>query len=158
MISRYGSSADESEELSLDEWTHVLKLSTMWGFHELRYIAIDSMKPLLKSEDPVRRIVLARKYDVRVWLLPALHALARRPRSLQLHEVEPLGIATIVKIAEVRDTFPVTGSSGSYHRRTVSASRETHNFEEDIRRVFQYELIAEGINVNLIDEIDFDDF
>ena len=140
MVSHYAPTADESKELSLDEWTHVLRLSTMWGFDELRGVAIDNLRPLLENEDPVRWIVLARKYNVHDWLLPAFHALARRPEALQLEKVEPLGIVTIVKMGQIRESFPFNGPSGSYNRRTTNVSRQEHNFEHKIRIAFRDEL------------------
>ena len=109
----------------------------MWGFDNLRRAAIDSLRTLLETEDPVLWVTLAYKYEVHEWLLPSLHALARRQKALQIDEVEALGVVTVVKMAEVRESFPFGGNSGY---RNSYASRATHNFEEEIRRVFREEL------------------
>ncbi|TBU26986.1 hypothetical protein BD309DRAFT_1021809 [Dichomitus squalens] len=145
--------AEEAKELSRDGWVHVLKLTTMWGFEKLRRIAIDSLTPLLQKEDPVGWITLARTYEVYEWLLPALHALARRTKVLQPEEVEPLGIITVVKMAEVRESFPLADRNGNYYR--GYATRETHDFISVIRRVFEEELRAakpfESIDIGKVD-------
>ncbi|RPD56040.1 hypothetical protein L227DRAFT_656560 [Lentinus tigrinus ALCF2SS1-6] len=101
---QYRLSGEESKNLTSDGWTSVLKLATMWNFTALRAIAIDNLTILLRT-DPVQWISLARTYDVREWLMPALLALARRSQPLQLHEAEVLGIATVVKMAEVRENL-----------------------------------------------------
>ncbi|KAI0760178.1 hypothetical protein C8Q74DRAFT_1294525 [Fomes fomentarius] len=132
----YGPSIDEQREPTLEEWISILKLTTMWHFHGLRRTAIDRLTPLVQDGDPIQWIVLARKYDVHEWLLPALNALARRPRALQLHEVNSLGIATVVKMAEVRESF---NEQGSYRH----SSREDGNFEGEIQRLFADELPRE---------------
>ena len=109
----------------------------MWQFARLRRVAIDNLRPLLEKEDPVRWIVLARKYDVHEWLLPSLHALARRPQAQQLNEVDSLGIVTVVKMAEVRESL-YTGNMG--HRGQYTVYRSVHNFEGEIWRLFADEL------------------
>ena len=113
-----------------------MKLTTMWQFARLRRVAIDNLRPLLENEDPVRWIVLACKYDVHEWLLPSLHALARRPKAQQLNEVDSLGIVTVVKMAEVRESY--TGNMA--YRGQYAVSRSVHNFEPEIRRLFADEL------------------
>ncbi|TFK89040.1 hypothetical protein K466DRAFT_546042 [Polyporus arcularius HHB13444] len=141
----YGASEEESRPLSLTEWIDVLKLTTMWHYATLRAVAIDSLTPMLQQYEPVQWISLARKYDVREWLLPALHALARRKQPLQLHEVEPLGIATAIKMAEVRESYVSVVSQGrgnarGYGSQQFQQERETANFEYEIRRLFEDEL------------------
>ncbi len=138
--SQYGPPSSEraEKELSVDEWVSVLKLTTMWQFPVLRKAAIDNLKPLL-GEDPVRWIGLARTYDVHEWMFPALDKLAQRREPLRLHEAELLGIATAVKMAEVResrDRASAGSQSGSYY------GRPYHSFGDEIRRVFKDELAS----------------
>lgn len=135
--SHYGPSIDEQKEPTLEEWMSILKLTTMWHFHGLRRTAIDKLTPLVQDWDPIQWIVLARKCDVHEWLLPALNALARRPQALKLHEVNSLGIETVVKMAEVRESF---NEQGSYRH----SSRENGNFEGEIQRLFADELPRES--------------
>ncbi len=127
------------KELSADEWISVLKLTTMWQFPVLRKVAIDNLVPLLGGQDgdAVRWIGLARTYDVHEWMFPALDKLAQRREPLRLHEAELLGIATAVKMAEVRESrnrASAGSQSGSYY------GRPYHSFGDEIRRVFKDEL------------------
>ncbi|KAI8969401.1 hypothetical protein BD414DRAFT_503479 [Trametes punicea] len=136
---------DEQVELTMEEWIHVLKLSTIWQFTRLRRVAINKLTPLIQAaEDSVRWLSLARRYTVNEWLLPALQALAQRERALQLHEVEPLGIATVVKIAEVRESF-TTCQAGHMHGYYSSTSRAQHDFLDEIRQLFAEELRRAGV-------------
>ena len=119
--SHYGPTDEEKKEIYLHEWTSVLKLSTLWQFTTLRAVAIENMTPLLKrSGGSAKWISLARTYSVREWLLPALHALARRQLPLQIYEVDLLGIETVLKMAEVRESY-LAGSYGGYQN-TARAS------------------------------------
>ncbi|KAL4075294.1 hypothetical protein V8B97DRAFT_2022287 [Scleroderma yunnanense] len=94
---------------SVDEWTSVLKLSTKWDFKRLRQAAVDAL--LASQIGPVDRIVLARQYDIRHWLVPALNELAKRQQPLGLDEGARLGLETALKLASVRERLMVSGSS-----------------------------------------------
>ncbi len=98
------------------------------------------LEALLEKEDPALWVTLAYKYEVHGWLFPSLHALARRQEALRMNEVEALGIGTVVKMAEVRESFPF-GKDNGYYRNSY-ASRATHNFEQEIRRLFSEELAS----------------
>ncbi|KAI0642640.1 hypothetical protein C8Q79DRAFT_917088 [Trametes meyenii] len=140
----YAPTWSEKRQPSMEEWILVLKLTTMWQFASLRRVSIDALTPLLgAAEDPARWISLARLYDVNEWLFPALHALARRTKALQFDEVEPLGLATAIKMAEVRESFVGcrpnhTYISGGYSHSTES--RNQHDFGAALRRLFGNEL------------------
>lgn len=123
----------------MEEWILVLKLTTMWQFHSLRCVALDKLKLYLPhlSEDPVRWLCLARQYDVDEWLLPSLRALARRPKAIQLEEVDLLGLKTVVKMAEVRESFRGCTGEGNVHR---ARSRHHAKFSTEIKRLFGEEL------------------
>ncbi|KAI0656888.1 hypothetical protein C8Q70DRAFT_920440 [Cubamyces menziesii] len=138
----YGPSYEEQKEPTMEDWISVLKLTAMWQFTKLRRVAIDKLTPLLKAADiPVRWLGLARQYDVHEWLFPALHALARRVQPIQLEEVESLGIATVIKMAEVRESFVgwTRSPNDSFHAH-VPTVRLQYDFTTIIRRVFQDEL------------------
>ncbi|KAI0676490.1 hypothetical protein C8Q78DRAFT_962763 [Trametes maxima] len=146
-IMHYAPTWREKREPSMEQWILVLKLTTMWQFASLRRVSINALTPLLEAaSDPVRWISLARQYDVKEWLFPALHVLAKRIQALQLDEVEPLGLATAIKMAEVRESF-----MGCKPNHTLSAygvstynhsivSRSQHDFSAVLRRVFGDEI------------------
>lgn len=153
--SHYGPSIDEQKEPTLEEWMSILKLTTMWHFHGLRRTAIDKLTPLVQNGDPIQWIVLARKCDVHEWLLPALNALARRPQALQLHEVNSLGIATVVKMAEVRESFNRESFNKGSHKHS-KYSRGTGNVEREIQRLFADELPQESRRLANDSEYEYD--
>lgn len=129
------------QELSMEEWIHVLKLTTMWEYAALRAIAISKLTSLLNNNNEdvlVRWLCLAREYGVQQWVFPALHALARRAQAIRLEEMEPLGIATVIKLAEIRESYVPSSYNTGYH--SVSSSRMLHNFSSIIRRLFSQEL------------------
>ena len=117
----------------MEDWISVLKLTAMWQFTKLRRVAIDKLTPLLKAADiPVRWLGLARQYDVHEWLFDALYALVHRRETLRLDEVEPLGIATVMKIVEIREEY----------LRTRSSYPNMGDTSSEIRRLFKEELEA----------------
>lgn len=111
----------------------------MWKFHSLRCVALDKLKLYLPhlNENSVRWLCLARQYDVDEWLLPSLHALARRPKAIQLEVVDLLGVETVVKMAEVRESFRGCTSEGDVHR---ACSHHHAKFSTEIKRLFGEEL------------------
>ena len=109
-----------------------MKLAVMWSFGDLRRVAIDNLTPLLRNGNPVRWLLLARQYDVHEWLFDALYALVHRRETLRLDEVEPLGIATVMKIVEIREEY----------LRTRSSYPNMGDTSYEIRRLFKEELEA----------------
>lgn len=92
-------------DLSLDQWTSVLKLSTMWEFHAPRIAAISHLDSLDDQIDPTHKVVLAMQYDIKEWMLPALLKLARRPDPISIEEGRRMGFETALKLASVREKF-----------------------------------------------------
>jgi hypothetical protein len=89
--------------LSSEEWTSVLKLSSMWQFQEIRARAIKAMESLTLSMDLVDKIVIARKFAVSSWLVPSINALVQREKPLDLSEGNRLGLEWALKVAEARE-------------------------------------------------------
>jgi hypothetical protein len=101
--------AQRCDSLTLEEWTSVLHLSTMWQFQKIRATAINAMGSV--SMDLVDKIVIARKFDVSTWLVPALNALVQRDKSLDFLEGTRLGMDWVLKVAELRDGDIGTGTT-----------------------------------------------
>jgi len=93
--------SQQPESLTLEEWTSVLKLSTMWQFHKIRAAAIKNMEGF--SMDLVDKILIARRFDISTWLVPTLNALVQREKPIDLSEGNRLGIEWVLKVAEVRE-------------------------------------------------------
>ncbi len=131
-------------DLVTEEWVFVLKLATMWQFQTLSELAMEKLDAYLPLGDPARWLCLARQYEVGKWLFPSLHALARRTKALQLEEVELLGAGTVVKMAEVRESF-LGYDGGPTQRRNIFVSRSTADFSAEIKRLFSDELERAGV-------------
>jgi hypothetical protein len=67
--------------LSASHCMSVLKLSTEWRFHSVRQSMIEELLPYTQ-DDPVLKIIAARKYDISEWLVPGVNALAQREDAL----------------------------------------------------------------------------
>lgn len=87
------------DERSFEELSSILDLSTRWGFTTIRELAIRCLKP----PSPLQRLVLARKYAVEQWILPALQELCERPLPLTLDEARLMNFEDIVLIGSVRE-------------------------------------------------------
>jgi len=89
----------DEHDLSYEQWRSVLHLSSLWGFILLRKLALKSIEPPNACE----RLLLARKYDVDDWVLPALSALCERRPPLSLEEARQMSIEDVVIVATVRE-------------------------------------------------------
>jgi hypothetical protein len=87
--------------LTLEEWTSVLKLSSMWHFQKIRALAIKKMDGI--SMDLIDKINIARRFDILTWLVPTLNALVQREKPIDLLEGNRLGMEWVLKVAEVRE-------------------------------------------------------
>ena len=92
---------------TVDDWIAVLELSTMWGFADIREVAIKKLGSL--TMDPVHKIVTQMRYDIeRAWSLDAFDALCRRPKPLDIEEGERLGVEVLAKVASTREKLSTT--------------------------------------------------
>ncbi|KAL5532891.1 hypothetical protein ACEPAF_4665 [Sanghuangporus sanghuang] len=89
-------------EPTQDEWTSVMRLAHMWCCDRLFALAISKLDMLIA--DPVAKIVLAKTFGIKDWLLPAYFELATRKESFTLEEANKLGIECLVRLAEVRES------------------------------------------------------
>jgi hypothetical protein len=77
----------------------VLHLSARWGFASIRKLALSSIEP----PTPHDRLLLARKYSVDHWVVPALSALCERMASLTLSEARQMDIEDVILVSTVRE-------------------------------------------------------
>lgn len=78
-----------------------LKLATMWSFNSVRDMLISKLSQLNLS--PVRRLELARIFNISQWFVPALRELLSRKDGLTLKEAEMLGLALTHTLSCLRD-------------------------------------------------------
>jgi hypothetical protein len=90
----------------------VLKLSTIWDMETVRDAAIAKLN-VSTHDDPIFRLVVSRGYDVLIWFVPALNAIARRTARVSHDDIERLRVLgypgdvldLVIKIGWVRETY-----------------------------------------------------
>ena len=90
-------------DLSYEEWKSVLCLSTRWGFTSIRKLALNSIEP----PTPHDRLLLARKYSVDDWVVPALSAMCERMAPLTLSEARQMDIEDVILVSTVREDIRI---------------------------------------------------
>ncbi|KAI6145074.1 hypothetical protein BKA82DRAFT_1002237 [Pisolithus tinctorius] len=95
----------KGSSLGKAQWISVLKLSTMWEFKELRKAAIQYLDSPSQPLDPVNKLALASKYEIKRWQLPALLELAKRSLPISVEEGRLIGLENALKLAVVREQF-----------------------------------------------------
>lgn len=86
---------------ALDDWIALLSISTRYIFDRIRDMSIQEIST--KGLDPIRKVTLAEKYNIPLWLSPAFVDLCKRPEPLTLREAEQLGMKTVVRLAKARE-------------------------------------------------------
>ncbi|TFL04322.1 hypothetical protein BDV98DRAFT_472017, partial [Pterulicium gracile] len=88
-----------------EEWTSVLKLSTMWGFKGIRDLCIAQMDPLIGDLDPVEKVVLAHRYEIEAWFLDGLNQLVQASKMVPQVEWNQVGwsIDWIFRLVTIRE-------------------------------------------------------
>ncbi|EIW77540.1 hypothetical protein CONPUDRAFT_15978, partial [Coniophora puteana RWD-64-598 SS2] len=87
----------------LQEWVLVLDLSYHWDFPAAYELAVRKLTHA--AMDPVDKVVLAYKYDIKPWLKPALNELANRSKSMALNDVGKVGLDIVLKMTAVRESL-----------------------------------------------------
>jgi len=90
----------EGPQLSVEEWEHVLKLSTKWRMIEVRRISIKHLALIL---GPIDRVPLARSYGVSEWLLSAYVELAEQKKGVSFAVGTALGMEAAMNLCRVRE-------------------------------------------------------
>ncbi|KAL5529507.1 hypothetical protein ACEPAG_5492 [Sanghuangporus baumii] len=102
----FDSAHGSRSELKQDEWICILRLSHMWSCDRLFALAIRKLRVL--RIDPIRKIMLARTYNITDyesdWLPTAYFSLVTRADPLTLEEAEELGMETTMKLTEIRES------------------------------------------------------
>ncbi|KAI5830530.1 hypothetical protein K523DRAFT_415815 [Schizophyllum commune Tattone D] len=94
---------------TVDEWTSVLRLASMWSVTSLRQVAIREIEP---NATPIDKIVLAREFGLgEAWLLPAFVALCRSSEPLEYEDAERLGLRTVLEIVRINREALRSGES-----------------------------------------------
>ncbi|KAF9021719.1 hypothetical protein BDP27DRAFT_355934 [Rhodocollybia butyracea] len=135
---------EPNPNLSFSEWTSVLKLADKYLMDVVKEHAIETMSSL-PNIDPVDKIIVANKYNVRAWLIPSFNSILQRSQSLTLHDLDRLGPQTFVRLVGIRDRTrdriqpnAFGGSVGSrwelLHQRDTTSFDFTGTIEQEILR------------------------
>lgn len=87
---------------SIKQWTALLSISNRFFFEDIRDRAFQALNTA--HMDPVERILLARKFDVDAWTVPALCDLCQREDFISEEDARGLGISMTVKLAKIRES------------------------------------------------------
>lgn len=88
--------------LSEEAWMRVLKLSHMWSFDEIKFLAVSGLLSFERS--PIQAITIARKFDIEEWVEPAVRRLAEREEPLTDEEISRIGWQDAYQISRARET------------------------------------------------------
>lgn len=103
---------------TVEEWTAVLRLASLWNCQGIRSQAIDALNLSVSS---YQRLVLARAHDVQDWIEPAFEALSERANPLSVDEARALSIEDVILIATARENALGPAQVAAERRVTVPA-------------------------------------
>ena len=86
---------------TIEDWVALLSISTRYVFDQIRDRAIAEVSK--RMLDPVKKIMLANKYNIPQWLPPAFLDLCKRPEPISDTEADILGLRTLVRLAKARE-------------------------------------------------------
>jgi len=89
--------------MTKEEWIAALRLSHMWGFHNVRVKAIEMLEGNAASLDMIERLKLANELHITQWIRPSYQHLMTRDRELKLDEVPWLGPDFVRKVTKARE-------------------------------------------------------
>ncbi|KAG8896532.1 hypothetical protein FRB99_008853 [Tulasnella sp. 403] len=95
---------DNPPDLTFQQWSAALHLSTMWHFDKTRNYIIQHLDAHIESLDPLDCIELADRCRVEKWLAPAFAKLCAREEPLSAREGELLGFRRFAAICRIRET------------------------------------------------------
>ena len=89
----------------MEEWLNLLSISTRYMCDRVRALAVNGVAAAHAKLLPVRRIELARRYELPAWERPAIVDLVVRVQPLTVQEATALGMETVARLAEARERF-----------------------------------------------------
>ncbi|KAK0212377.1 hypothetical protein DFS33DRAFT_21679 [Desarmillaria ectypa] len=133
-----------------DEWTSVLRLSTMWHLSDIRQLAIKHLQQDPKL-DPVERVVLAKSYSVSSWLRLGYLSLVKRAQPLSVDEAEQIGFKSAIQIFQLREDA-VVKQAGNRGYVKYNGTLTDHDVQAVFDKVFQEEFrLADAASQRYLD-------
>jgi len=90
---------------STTEWMDLLSIANTYVLEKVYRRAVASIDDIDVTIDPIERVVLAKRLNVKKWLGPAYAALCARTDPISGIEAEKLGIYTFVALVAARESL-----------------------------------------------------
>ena len=95
----------EDYKPSITEWIDLLSIANIYGLKRVYYRAVAQIENIDVTDDPVSRVLVAKKLNIDKWLAPAYVALCTRTDPIKASEAEMLGIYTFVTLVAARESL-----------------------------------------------------
>ena len=90
---------------STAEWMDLLSIANAYGLKRVYRRAVAEIEDIDVTDDPVKRVLVAKKLNIKKWLAPAYAALCTRTDPIKASEAEELGIYTFVSLVTARESL-----------------------------------------------------
>ena len=90
---------------STAEWMDLLSIANTYGLKRVYRRAVTEIEDIDVTDDPVKRVLVAKKLNIKKWLAPAYVALCTRTEPIKASEAEELGIYTFVTLVTARESL-----------------------------------------------------
>ena len=92
-------------EPSTAEWMDLLSIANTYGLQRVYRRAVVEIEDIDVTDDPVKRLLVAKKLNIKKWLAPAYVALCTRTDPIKASEAEELGMYTFVSLVTARESL-----------------------------------------------------
>ena len=90
---------------STAEWIDLLTIANTYGLKRVYRRAVSEIEDIDVTIDPVERLLVAKRLNIKKWLAPAYVALCTRTDPIKASEAEKLGIYTFVTLVAARESL-----------------------------------------------------
>ncbi|KAF9642122.1 hypothetical protein BDM02DRAFT_3124829, partial [Thelephora ganbajun] len=128
----------EEVKFSEDDWCSLLSISHRYECERARERSIKEINKLRPPVGSADKIVMAKKFGVEEWLVPACVALVERHDPLNYAEAEKLGLDMTMLLSEAREKYIQQQQSGmynSYNSYGKQPNKDTTQLVKDVLHV-----------------------
>lgn len=136
-INRTNRQGLEEAKFSEADWCNLLSISHRYECERARERSIKEIDKLLPPIGNAEKIMMAKKFGVEEWLLPACVALVERQASITYAEAEKLGLDMTVHLSEAREKY-IRGTHSSSNNLIGPAGlirQDTTRLVKDLLRI-----------------------
>jgi hypothetical protein len=105
VVNRTNRQGLEEEKFSEADWCNLLSISHRYDCGRARERSIKEINKLDPPVSDTGRIVMAKKFELKEWLLPACVGLVERQDPLSYTEAEELGLEMTVLLSQAREEY-----------------------------------------------------